>query len=389
MENKLVGGHEDGTDEGLPCPVGTGIANCESMKNWRITVWQPEHKTTKIGILSGIIGITLGIHYGWLVEPIFGHVHWVHAIHGRFCYIPIVIAAAWFGTRGSFLVAAIISILVMPYILSSDLDVHSLADEFTEIVFYFAIALLSGLLIDRELRARKRAQDARLQLERSQKLSLVGQIAAGMAHEIKNPLASIKGAVEILGDDSTSPADKEEFREIVFKEIRRVNRSVTDFLEFARPSETKFESVDLSDIVRESVKQLEVQARSHGITIVENLADDVGVNADREKIHQVLLNLILNAVQASSDGKSVSITLSKNESSGQALLTVEDNGSGIDDNNLDRLFEPFFSTKSTGTGLGLAIAKSIIEKHGGSISLQNRTEEGVTATVTLPLKERK
>jgi signal transduction histidine kinase len=388
LEDKLVGGHEDAANDGSSYPVGTGIAKCKSMRNWRIAVWQPEHKTTKIGILSGTIAVTLGIHYGWLVEPIFGHVHWVHAIHGRFCYIPIVIAAAWFGTRGSFLVAAIISILVMPYILSSDLDVHSLADEFTEILFYFAIALLSGLLIDRELRARKRAQDARLQLERSQKLSLVGQIAAGMAHEIKNPLASIKGAVEILGDDSTSPADKEEFREIVFKEIRRVNRSVTDFLEFARPSETKFEPVDLSDIVRESVKQLEVQARSHGITIVENLADDVSVKANREKIHQVLLNLILNAVQASSDGKSVSITLSKNESSRQALLTVEDNGSGIDDDNLDRLFEPFFSTKSTGTGLGLAIAKSIIEKHGGSISLQNRTDEGVTATVNLPLKEK-
>ena len=133
-------------------------------------MWQPEHKSTKVGILMGIIALTLGIHYGWLIEPIFGHIHWVHAIHGRFCYIPIVIAAIWFGTRGGFLVAAIISILVMPYIIGANLEAHSLADEFTEIVFYFAIALLSGALIDRELRARKRAQDARLQLERSQKL---------------------------------------------------------------------------------------------------------------------------------------------------------------------------------------------------------------------------
>ena len=350
-------------------------------------MWQPEHKTTKIGILSGIIALTLGIHYGWLIEPIFGHVHWLHAIHGRFCYIPIVIGAVWFGMRGSFLVAAIISILVMPYVTGSDLDAHSLADEFAEIVFYFAIALLSGALIDRELRARRKAQDARLQVERSQKLSLVGQIAAGLAHEIKNPLASIKGAVEILGDESTSAADKEEFREIVFKEIRRVDGSLTDFLEFARPSESKFRSVELSQVVRDSVRQLEIQARNHGVTISRKLEDGIFINADSEKIHQVMLYLLLNAVQASSEGSEVVVTLEKYQASGHAVLTIEDRGSGIGAGDSDKFFEPFFSTKSTGTGLGLAIARTIVEKHGGSLSLQNRTQGGAVATAILPLMD--
>ena len=348
-------------------------------------MWQPEHKTTKIGILSGIIALTLGIHYGWLIEPIFGHVHWLHAIHGRFCYIPIVIAAVWFGMRGSFLVAATISILVLPYILGSALETHSLADELTEIVFYFAIALLSGALMEREMRAQEKAQDARLQLEKSQKLSLVGQIAAGMAHEIKNPLASIKGAVEILGDESTSAADKEEFRAIVFKEIRRVNRSLTDFLEFARPSDTKFQPVNLTEIVRGSIKQLDLQARNQGVTITGQLKDDIIVNGDSEKIHQVMLNLLLNAVQASPEKSIIKVRLEGSQSSGLAVLTIEDNGPGLVEGAGEKLFEPFFSTKAAGTGLGLAIARTIVEKHAGTISLRNQPQGGAAATVTLPL----
>jgi len=350
-------------------------------------VWQPEYKITKLVILAAVIALTEGIHYGWLIEPIFGHVHWMHAIHGRFCYIPIVIAAAWFGTRGSFLVAATISILVMPYILGSDLDAHELANEYAEIVFYFAIALLSGALIDRELRARKRTHDARLQLERSQKLSLVGQIAAGMAHEIKNPLASIKGAVEILGDDSTTSEDKKEFREIVFKEVRRVNRSLTDFLEFARPSEANILAVNLSDVVRGSVRQLALQAQNQGVTISGQFEDDIIIDADVDKIQQVMLNLLLNAVQASSEGSKVLVKLECDKTSGHVVLTIEDSGSGLNEEDSSRVFEPFFSTKATGTGLGLAIAKAIVEKHGGTISLQNGSKGGAIATVALPLRE--
>jgi len=171
-----------------------------------------EKKSQKIALIGFVITLTLGIHYGWLIEPFFRHVHWLHALHGRFCYIPIVISASWFGLRGGIYTAGLISVLVLPYILGQDLETHEIAGEFTEIVFYFAIALLTGALIDRELFARKKHQEAQLQLERSQKLSLVGKIAAGVAHEIKNPLASIKGAFEIIFDRKTSDKDKGEFQ---------------------------------------------------------------------------------------------------------------------------------------------------------------------------------
>ncbi len=188
-----------------------------------IVLWTPESIRAKLLILAGATAITLAVHYGWLLEPLFGHVHWVHAIHGRLCYIPIVIAASWFGLRGGLYAAGVISVLVLPYVLTSVDDPHELASEAAEIVFYFAIAILIGVLVEREFTARRKQQEAQLQMERSQKLSLVGQLAAGVAHEIKNPLASIKGAADILTDDDTTRADREEFKEILQNEIRRID----------------------------------------------------------------------------------------------------------------------------------------------------------------------
>ncbi len=360
---------------------GTQVA--ESAGRGKSIMWEPERQTTKFYILGGVIALTLGVHYGWIIEPIFGHVHWIHAIHGRFCYIPIVIAATWFGLRGGLYTAFFISAAVLPFIFTAELEVHALADELTEIVFYFAIALLAGGLVQREFQSREKAEDMRLQLERSHKMSLVGQIAAGMAHEIKNPLASIKGAVEILCENGTSEEDKREFKAIVLKEVKRINASVTDFLEFARPSQTTLAELNLADVVRSSLKQVQPQALRRDIKIISHVEDPVVVMADEEKIHQVMLNLLLNAVDASPDESTVTVSL-KTESS-EARIFIEDSGSGISEDHVSKIFEPFFTTKPTGTGLGLAIAKSIVERHNGRIELENVTGGGARAEIRLPL----
>jgi signal transduction histidine kinase len=346
---------------------------------------RPESRKTRIAILACVIAFTLGVHYGWIIDPIFGHVHWAHAIHGRFCYIPIVMAAVWFGIAGGLMAATAISLLLLPYLLGSGLDAAALADEITEIVFYFAIATLTGWLIGREMKSRRRAQEARVQLERSQKLSLVGQIAAGLAHEVKNPLASIKGAVEILGDRSTSPEEKQEFGEIVVKEIKRIDESVTGFLEFARPSDWNPAEINLSDVLAGSVKQIAAQARKKSVTIDADLQSGVVLNADEEKIHQVLLNLLLNAIDAAGESGAVRVTLVRSESGRTAGIVVQDTGPGIAEADRERVFEPFFTSKASGTGLGLAIAKSIVERHGGAISIENAPEGGARAIVTLPV----
>ncbi len=344
----------------------------------------PVETRVKLAFLVGIVALTIAIHYGWILEPLFGPSHWIHAIHGRLCYIPIVIAASWFGLRGGLYTATVISVLVMPFILTTAADSpHELSGEVVEIVFYFAIAILAGWLVDRELSIRRKQEETQLQLERSHRLAMVGRMAASVAHEIKNPLASIKGAVEILSEEATSKSDKEEFRGILSKEIKRIDGTVKDFLEFARPREMKLEKLDLSSALRSSLKQIETHAAKYKIRIRPKIEDNVVVRGDEEKIHQVILNLLLNAIEASEAETPINVSLTRDRD-GRVSLIISDSGKGIDDSELEKVFEPFYTTKSSGTGLGLAIVKAIVENHRGEIWVNSKLGEGTTVEITFP-----
>lgn len=338
----------------------------------------PERNTIKLGIIALMIAVTVAIHYGFLLEPLFGESHWTHAIHGRFCYIPIVMSAIWFGLRGGLICAALVSVLVVPYVFFQPLDAHSFAGETVEIVFYFALAALSGALIDREARARR-------QLERTEKLSMVGQMAAGVAHEIKNPLASIKGAVEIISDDSASSSDRLKFKGIVVNEIHRMDNTVRDFLDFARPRNLDLQKLDLGKTINETVTQLRNQFESAGVTLRSNTTEGVMIDGDKERIHQLALNLALNALDACENSGVVEISVKRNASGG-SMFKVTDTGCGVAVDQVEKVFEPFYTTKSSGTGLGLAIAKTIVDEHNGSIRLANKsgTEPGCAVTVEFP-----
>jgi signal transduction histidine kinase len=347
-------------------------------------LWTPESVRIKLLTVGALMMFTLAFHYhAWTVTPVFGHQHWLHAIHGRLCYIPIVVAASWFGLRGGLLTAAIISVLVMPYAIGYVQDPHDFVSEMAEIVFYFAIAILIGVLVEREFKARRKQQDAQLQMERSQKLSVVGQLAAGVAHEIKNPLASIKGAADILTDDDTSRADREEFKDILRNEVRRIDATVTEFLEFARPKETRFETLDLSAALAATLRQIEAHAKREGLSIETDIKDGVCVNGDGEKLHQLALNLLLNAIQASESGDVIRVSLDDRGAEGVRLVII-DSGAGIEPSHLKRIFDPFFTTKSSGTGLGLAVVRDIVENHSGDIAIDSEVGRGTTVTVTLP-----
>lgn len=340
----------------------------------------------KVLFLAAFVALTLAIHYGFVLEPLFGHAKWVHSIHGRFCYIPIAISAIWFGVTGGLLTALSISILVLPYIFLQTHHAVNLSGEIVEIVFYFAIALLTGALTSRELKIRRKKEIMELQLERAKRLSSMGQMAAGVAHEIKNPLASIKGAVEILADSSTAEIDKLEFSDIAIKEIKRVDGTVRDFLSFARPKEMRFESLDVSDTVKSIVRQVESQASKRGIRITAEVEDNLTIEADREGVHQVLLNLALNAIEASTDSSEVVVTLSSPDAD-SIEISFSDSGEGMTAEEAEKIFEPFYTTKSSGTGLGLAVSKSIVDAHRGSINVISKPGEGTELLVTLPVRK--
>ncbi len=343
---------------------------------------------TKILVLVAIGAVTVAIHYGWVLESFFGHHPWVHAVHSRFCYIPIAIAASWFGLRGGLIAATGISLLIIPYLFGVSAHMVDLSGEFVEIFFYYSIGILIGALIDRELKVRRQKEHAQRELERSQQLSMLGQMAAGVAHEIKNPLASIKGAFEILCDKSTAQPDRDEFQGIVTKEIRRINNTVTDFLEFGRPRAARLEPLDFSSAVAASLRQIEPQLAASGISLVASVAPEICIEGDREKLHQVLLNLVLNAAEASSAGSTIDVQLARSER-GKVVLTIRDHGKGIEPSELTKVMEPFYTTKTTGSGLGLAITNTIIANHHGKLAIHSKPGEGTTVVCEIPASREK
>jgi signal transduction histidine kinase len=232
------------------------------------------------------------------------------------------------------------------------------------------------------------------------RLAALGQMAAGLAHEIRNPLGSIKGAAQFLqpSGPSAAPAahagDTKEFLNIIVEEVNRLNKIVSQFLDYARPYRGEQEPLEITDVLR---KTLQLMAKEEGsnVEIVTAFAERLPpVRADAEQLLQVFLNLSLNALQAMPDGKPgrllISTGLRRATRRGAAAAFLEirfrDTGVGIPPTDIKNLFIPFFTTKDKGTGLGLPISQRIIENHGGTIEVRSQPGEGATFTVLLPIE---
>jgi two-component system, NtrC family, sensor histidine kinase HydH len=352
-----------------------------------------------------VIGISL-LHY---LTPL--HRPMLHDIFQRLYYIPIIFAAFWFGVRGGLCTSIIVSIMYAPHVLFQ-WGVHPTLEleKFLEILLYNVVGGITGFLSQQERERREElertasglAESYRKlqsqtdliigieeQLRRAERLSALGELSAVLAHEIRNPLGSIRGTAEILRDDFRPGDRKYEFLEILVKETDRLNRVVEDFLGLARPVQVERESCDLMAELREVVALAagEAAARAVRLELVPTALPPV--RGDREKLRQVFLNLVLNGVQACRRGGSMTITPIHHPpgegGAGMVELTFADTGEGIDPQVLPRIFEPFFTTKAEGTGLGLAIAQKIVESHGGSIEVESEAGRGTTFRVQLPV----
>jgi two-component system sensor histidine kinase HydH len=346
--------------------------------------------TWKLVVLAGVISVTLAIHYGWPAHALGVHSSLLMVIHARLCYIPIVIAAVWFGLRGGLLAALLISVFIIPYIVLRAVPAGELATELTEIVFYFAVGSLAGALVERERSQREKTERAHSRLEQAQRLSMMGQMAAGVAHEIKNPLASIKGASEIIAEDIAPDSPKREFLEIVQKETGRLDGTVRTFLEYARPQPFCPSLEKVEEILSSTLKQMEPQIRAASLNLRTDIPDfPERARVDPQKMRQVFINLLLNSVAATPPGGSISVKLQQS-GKGQNefwMISFSDTGEGIAPEDLQRVFEPFFTKRTTGSGLGLAVVRSIVDEHGGTVQVSSEPGRGSTFTVLLPLEK--
>ncbi|WP_409344101.1 PAS domain S-box protein [Paenibacillus sp. MBLB4367] len=247
------------------------------------------------------------------------------------------------------------------------------------ITVYQGETVLIGTLLD--VTERKEAEELLL---RSEKLSIVGQLAAGVAHEIRNPLTALKGFMQLLRSRSH---DFLSYFEIMLAELERINAIVSEFVLVAKPQAVRFEWKDNAAMLRSVVSLLEPQAAFHNVRIVSEYETDLPpLFCDENQIKQVYINLLKNAIDAMPEGGVLRIEMTAD---GDRSVTVQviDRGVGIPYERIGKLGEPFYTTKEKGTGLGLMVSYKIVEHHKGELRIESREGEGTTATVTLPVRQ--
>jgi signal transduction histidine kinase len=353
-----------------------------------------------VAIFASVVGISL-LHY---LTPL--RLAMLHDIFQRLYYIPIILAAYWFGFRGGIGCSLVVTVCYAPHILfqwGGHLAMEM--EKYLEVLLYNVVGGITGFLSQQERSRREQLEEtasgleesyqqlqtqAELiikieeQLRRAERLSALGELSAILAHEIRNPLASIRGTAEILMESGTSEESRHEFLSILMKESDRLNHVVEDFLRMARPEPTAKRACDLNEELANMVTLLAAEARVAKVQLQllpSPLPPFVG---DSEKLRQAFMNLMLNAIQASSPGGKVEVRTAFDAGQGRIALQFSDNGPGITAEAIGKIFEPFFTTKGNGTGLGLSITKKIVESHGGSVEVISPPGSGATFRILLP-----
>jgi signal transduction histidine kinase len=355
-------------------------------------------------LFAALVVITIivgGLHHFTPWEYVF-----FHDTYRRLAYFPIVLGALYFGVTGGLVMALLSSVAFIPHlIMFSGHGFDAYLSEFTEILLYISAGLIVGVITRKETLLRMKYKTLSEKLEKSydrlhketeqlieaeerlalsQKMSELGRLSASLAHEIKNPLSSIRGTAEILLDDFPPDHPKHEFAVILLKETTRLNTTVEDILNYAREQKGRVEPTEpLSAVIRRTITLLDQKLRSKSIQCVEVGIDQGNtVMVAGNRLGQVFLNILLNAMDAVSVGGKIIVSVLKEQDG--CHVAIEDNGAGLLDEEKKKIFEPFYSKKEEGTGLGLLISRKIIGSYGGTIEVADAPGGGAVFTVFIP-----
>jgi two-component system, NtrC family, sensor histidine kinase PilS len=220
-------------------------------------------------------------------------------------------------------------------------------------------------------------------LRQSEKMAAIGGLAAGIAHEIRNPLAGISGSVQLLQAADADPQHSQKLMGIVIKEIDRLNNLITEFLDFAKPEAPLEDNVEIGRLVREVCELVSPQFDHLNVSLEMDIIEGVVVKGNKDKLKQALINIIVNAFQSMEAVSGPRLNIKVKPAGESIFVSVKDSGQGIKPETVDKIFEPFHTTKAKGTGLGLAITHSIIESHGGHISVESELGVGTEFQIRL------
>lgn len=244
---------------------------------------------------------------------------------------------------------------------------------------------LGQILILRDLSEIRRLQD---KVRRQEKLAAMGGLAAGVAHEVRNPLSSIKALATFFAGQFRDGSEAHEAAKVMVQEVDRLNRVITELLEFSRPTDLKRQSSDIGLLISRSIQLIQQDAANKNIDFEVKTEDDICHPwIDPDRLTQCLLNLYLNAIQAMENGGTLKVICTMDETE-NLEISISDTGRGISPHQIKKIFDPYFTTKNKGTGLGLAIVHKIIEAHGGHIEVNSAIDEGTSISIRIPCEHR-
>jgi len=325
-------------------------------------------------------------------------------------FLPIIIASAHMKLKGTMVTCSVVLVLFVAHLPPHMyLNPKERVEELPELIGFGVMFFLVGILVqtfarqirhqlslkqelnDRLLDNQQHLKDSLARLEAAEeslrtkeRLASLGEMSAGIAHEIRNPLGIISSSAQLL-DRDVANADARQLLEIIQEESTRLNGLITDFLTFGRQLEPQRQNCDLEKLLLRSLEMVQTAAEQKGVTLdYQRHCAPCRANLDADMMQQVLLNLLLNALDATAAGGRVDVAV--HERAGWLDIVVSDTGCGIPPEMLGKVFDPFFTTKSEGTGLGLANAYKIMEGHDGTLSVTSRPGEGSTFTASLPLE---
>lgn len=356
--------------------------------------WSSKH--TRVVAVYAVIGLISAFHYSTGT-----HAHQLHDIYRRLYYLPIIVAAFLGGLRGGVIVSLVVCAAYLPHALGHiAMDPARNSEKFLEMLLYIAVGVVTGYLVSDLRRTHSRLRSSIEQLRTTEhqliataKLAAVGRLSAGLAHEIRNPLASIKGSAEILADDFPPGHRKHRILRVLIEESERLDNVLSRFLAFARPRRLDWEEFPVDPEVQATLELLRNHGEGRGVEVsflgIRREGGSAPISAplvrgDREQLRQVVLNVLLNACQAA--GAQGHVRVESTVEGDGYQLSVWDSGPGFTTEALENAFTPFFTTKEQGSGLGLAVSHRIMELHGGRIRVSNPPSGGGLVQLDIPLR---
>ncbi|WP_457566194.1 sensor histidine kinase [Caldithrix abyssi] len=329
-----------------------------------------------------------------------------HLILMQLYFIPILLAAFQFGVKGGVISALAITVFYLPHVfLQWGGLVETNLLRFLQVLLFNVIGYLTGLKAEGERKEtekyrklaeklkelneqQKQQSELLLEMERklrmADRLAIIGELTASLAHEVRNPLASIRGSIQILKEQAPENLKASEFFTILEHETQRINTVVDNYLNFARrPAQSK-STINLYEVLDILIKMVESKARKQNVSIQTAFEENLPLfDSDPNALKQVLMNLLLNGLQAMPEGGR--LIVQARQDNGQLIISIIDRGKGMTEEQLEKIFQPFYTTKKEGTGLGLSIVKRIADENNWQIKAESKLNEGSRFDLIIPL----